>query len=76
MIKAYLFTFWVFVISPEGEPLDVKAHFSFPTEEGCRKVEFLTTNTHEAGQCEQEYTINTDNNAQNNKRKILAEMGS
>ena len=76
MIKAYLFTFWVFVISPEGEPLDVKAHFSFPTEEGCRKVEFLTTNTHEAGQCEQKYTINTDNNAESNKRKLLAEMGS
>ena len=76
MIKAYIFTFWVFVISPEGEPLDVKAHFTYLSEEECRKVEFLTTNKHEAGQCEQEYTINTDNNANNNKRKILAEMGS
>ena len=76
MIKAYLFTFWVFVISPEGEQLDVKAHFSYLSEEECRKVEFLTTNTHEAGQCELKYTINTDNNAESNKKKISEERGS
>ena len=76
MIKAYIFTFWVFVISPEGEQLDVKAHFSYLSEEECRKVEFLTTNTHEAGQCEQKYTINTDNNAESNKKKISEERGS
>jgi len=76
MIQAYIFTFWVFVISPEGETMDVKAHFSYLSEEDCRKVEFLTTNTHEIGQCELEYTINTDNNAENNKKRISEERGS
>ena len=76
MIKAYLFTFWVFVISPEGEQLDVKAHFSYLSEEECRRVEFLTINKNEPGQCEQEYTINTDNNAESNKKKLSEERSS
>ena len=76
MIKAYLFTFWVFVISSGGEQMDVKAHFSYLSEEECRKVEFLTTNRHDHGQCRLEYTINTDNDAQNNKKRLSEERGS
>tara|TARA_S200000501_G_scaffold33349_1_gene27767 strand:+ start:16 stop:252 length:237 start_codon:yes stop_codon:yes gene_type:complete len=75
MIEAYLFTFYVFLISSEREQLDVKAHFSFLTEDSYRQVESLTTETVETGQSERKHTMNTDDDANNNKRKILKEKG-
>ena len=75
MIEAYLFTFYVFLISSEREQLDVKAHFSFLTEDSYRQVESLTTETVETGQSERKHTKNTDDDANNNKRKILKEKG-
>ena len=71
MVKAFIFVFWVSFIAPDGEPLSIQSQFTFVNEEDCRKVEFLTTNKHEVGQCDWEWTIQKDNLHSNNLGRLL-----